>query len=58
MELDFKLNDVLDKVNEAIEQSHAIVNNRVKTNNLSELKIRFDNMNLGEFIFNKRIDNY
>jgi hypothetical protein len=47
MELDFKLNDILDKVNEAIERSHGIVKSKMRANNLPEILMRHENLSQG-----------
>lgn len=42
-DLDYKLNDILTRVNESIEMSHVAVNNRKERNGLIETKMRYDN---------------
>ena len=56
-DLDNTFNDLLEKVNDAIEQTHVAVNNRSERNNLIDVRMRYDSLNQGKtYLLQIRVD--
>ena len=55
MELDYNLNDLLEKVNNTIENSNAVINNKAERDNMTDIRIKFDRLSEGFILFIYRI---